>query len=237
LVSAQAKLDSLLAGPSDTELRQAQIAVETAQLKLDAAKQALDDAAIIAPFDGLVAAVNIEVGEMPSAGGAIALIDTSRYTTTLSIDEKDIAQLQVGQSVNLNVQAFSGTTSVGTVTQIEPAPKSSSGLVTYNVEITLNSADANLRPGMTTVANVVLSHQDNVIVVPNRFITTDEATGTSTVKVQTAPGTYTDVAVTLGAQSDTESVITGGVSVGVPPGAGGSAPPSGAGGGGGFPGG
>jgi len=243
LVSAQANLDSLLAGPSDSDLRQAQINVETAQLALDAAKQSLVDATLSAPFDGLVAAVDLVQGEVPSTTGAITLLDTSHYTTTLSVDEKDISQLQVGQTVNLTVKAFSDTTIPGTVTRIEPSPVTSSGLVTYNVEVTLNSADTNLRPGMTTVASVVLSHQDNVIVVPNRFITTDETTQKSTVKVQTSPGVYTDIPVTIGAHTDTDSVITSGVTVGqtlvilsngsasgFP---GGGAPPSG----GGFPGG
>ncbi len=214
LVSAQASLDSLLAGPSDSDLKKAQIAVQTAQLTLDSAKQALDDAVITAPFDGIVAAVNIEVGEMPPATGAITLIDTSSYTTTLSVDEQDIAQLQVGQPVNLNVQAFPDTPFTATVTRIEPAPKTSSGLVTYSVEVTFNRVDDQLRPGMTTVANVILSHQDNVMVVPNRFITTDDTTGKSTVKVQTAPATYSDVPITIGAATDSDSVIAAGISVG-----------------------
>jgi len=214
LVSAQASLDSLKAGPTDTQVRQAQIAIDTAQLALDQAKQALKDAVLTAPFDGIVAAVNVEAGEVPAATGAITLIDVSTYTTTLSIDEKDIAQIHVGQQVTLDVKSFTGAAVTGTVTRIEPVPSSTSGLVTYRVEVTLNKAAEALRPGMTSVANVVLSNQANVIVVPNRFITTNETTGKSTVKVQTAPGTYSDVAVTLGAQTDSESVITSGVSVG-----------------------
>jgi HlyD family secretion protein len=253
LVSAQASLDSLLAGPNDKEVRQAQIAVETAQITLDAAKQAVEDATLKAPFSGVVAEVNIVPGEVPPETGAITLLDTSHFSTTLSVDEKDISQLQVGQTVNLNVKAFNGGTTPATVTRIEPAPKSSSGLVTYNVEVTLNTVDPELRPGMTTIANVVLGQQDNVIVVPNRFITTDSATQKTTAKVQMAPNVYTDIPVTIGAHSDSESVITNGVSVGQTlvilaantsptgnfglfPGGGGGAPPGG-GDGGGFPGG
>jgi HlyD family secretion protein len=261
LVSAQASLDSLLAGPTDKEVRQAQIEVETAQITLDAAKQAVEDATLKAPFSGIVAEVDIVPGEIPPETGAITLLDTSHFTTTLSVDEKDISQLKVGQTVNLNVKAFDGGTTPANVTRIEPAPTSSSGLVTYNVEVTLNTVDPKLRPGMTTIANVVLGQQDNVIVVPNRFITTDSATQKTTVKVQMAPNVYTDIPVTIGAHSDSESVITSGVSVGqtlvvlaaststtggfglfpggggggAPPGGGGGAPPGG--GGGGFPGG
>ena len=258
LVSAQADLDSLLAGPTENELRQAQIAVESAQLSLDAAKKSVEDATLKAPFDGLVAEVDIVQGEVPPTTGAITLLDTSRFTTTVSVDEKDVSSLKVGQTVNLTIQAFNTTTTPATVTRIEPAPKTSSGLVTYNIEVTLNTVDSKLRPGMTTVANVILGQQDNVIVVPNRFITTDQTTQKSTVKVQTAANTYVDTPVTIGAHTDSESVITSGVSAGQtvvilaaaspitgsgfsfgPPGggAGGGAPPGGGAGGGAPPGG
>ncbi|MCA0453534.1 MAG: HlyD family efflux transporter periplasmic adaptor subunit [Chloroflexi bacterium] len=214
LISAQAQLDSLLAGPSDTELRQAEIAVETAQLNLDAVKQAVEDAVLTAPFDGVVAEVNIAEGEMPAATGAIMLLDISHFSTTLSVDEKDIAQLKVGQTANLTIKALENVTIPATVTRIEPIPTTSSGLVTYNIEVTLNSTDTNLRPGMTTIASVILNQFNNVLVVPNRFITTDPVTNQTTVKVQSALNTYTDIPVTIGTATDSESVITSGVSVG-----------------------
>lgn len=213
LMSAQANMDDLMAGASETDLRQAEIDLETAQLALSIVEQQRDDAVLVAPFDGVVASVDVAVGEMPSTDGEITLIDTSSYTITLSVDEKDIAQLAVGQRANVTADALDATLT-GTVTEIGLAPADDEDLVTYNVEVTLNPTDAQVRPGMTAVANVVLNEIDNVIVVPNRFITTDATTGQSTVKVQTATGTYTDVPVTLGAQTDRESVITSGVSVG-----------------------
>lgn len=214
LISAEANMEELLSGASETELRQAQIDLETALLSLSIVEAQRDDATLVAPFDGVVAAVNIAVGEMPAGEGAVTLIDTGTYTITLSVDEKDIAQLSLGQTVNVTVQALDNATLAGTVTEIGLAPADDADLVTYNVEVTLDPTQAQVRPGMTAVANVVLNEVENVIVVPNRFITTDTATGQSTVKVQTAPETYSDVPVTLGVQTDSESVITSGISVG-----------------------
>ena len=67
---------------------------------------------------------------------------------------------------------------------------------------------------MSAVANVVLSELNNVLVVPNRFITVNDRTQQATVKVETAAGTYTDVPVTIGAQTDSESAITAGINTG-----------------------
>ena len=213
LTSAQATLNELLAGASDAELRQAEISVETAQLSLDAAEKNKTDAELIAPFDGVVASVDLAVGEMPGTGG-ITLIDSSHYTITLSVDEKDITQLAVGQKVDVTVQALNNAKLTGTVTHVDPTPASTSNLVTYDVEVTLDSTEAALRPGMTAVANVILKQVGNVIVLPNRFITTNATTNQSTVKVETANGVYTDVPVTLGATTDTESVVSSGLNVG-----------------------
>ncbi len=214
LVSAQAKLDALLSGPSDDEFRQAQIAAETAQLAYDAAQQSLDDTEIVAPFDGIVAAVNIVAGSLPPASGAITLIDTSGYTITLAVDEKDITQIAVGQPVSLTLQALSGASVTGSVTRIDPAPTLSGQLVSYNVEVTLGGDTPGMRPGMTGVADVILEQVENVLVLPNRFVTVDATSQAATVKVQTAAGAYQDVAVTLGRRTDSESEIIGGLSVG-----------------------
>ncbi len=196
------------------DVRKAQINIETAQLNLDSIEQQRDEAEIVAPFDGIVAAVNVEVGEMPPNSGAITLIDTNNYTITLSVDEKDIAQLAQGQAVNVSLQALNNVTLSGNVTRVDLSPSSTSDLVTYNVEVTLNPANAPVRPGMSAVANVVLNELNNVLVVPNRFITVNDRTQQSTVKVETADGTYTDVPVTIGAQTDSESAITAGINTG-----------------------
>ena len=214
LISAQAQLNSLTAGPTAPELRQAQIAVQTAQLSLDAAQKQRDNAVLKAPFDGVVAEVDIVQGTIPPSTGAITLINTSGYTITLAVDEKDITKLQVGQPVNLSVQALNNATVAGKVTRINPAPTLSGQLVNYDVEVTLNSGEQALRPGMTAVANVILNQLDNVLVLPNRFLTTNPTTKQTTVKVMTGTNNYQDVEVTLGTQTASESQITNGLTVG-----------------------
>lgn len=215
LVSAEANLDTLMSGASESDIRKAQITVENAKLTLESAQKALDKAALVAPFDGVIASVNFVQGTLP-VSSSITLVDTSGYTITLSVDEKDITQLAVGQTVSLTIQALDNAAITGTVTRIDPAPVSSESgqLVTYNVEVTLNPTQQPLRPGMSAIATVTLNQIDDVIVVPNRFIMVDATTQLATVKVMTAPGTYQDVPVTLGTRTDSESEVLSGISVG-----------------------
>ena len=215
LVSAQAGLTTLLAPPNTSDVRQAEIKVQTAQLSLDAAQKNLDDAKIVAPYDGVVASVDFVKGTMPGTG-SISLINTSGYSITLAVDEKDITQVKVGQQVSLRVQAINNAKISGTVTQIDPAPVTSTSgqLVTYNVKVTLNPSNETLRPGMSVIATVTLNSVQNVIVVPNRFITVDATTQKATVKVEAAPGVFRTVPVTLGTRTDSESEVVSGLNIG-----------------------
>lgn len=215
LVNAQAALDKLLAGASEAEIRRAQIQVEQAQLTLQSARQSLEDYVLVAPYDGIVAEQSLTVGVNPPASGAITLIDTSRYTIDLSIAEADVVNVSEGQTVTIEVQAFPNADVTGTVARIDTTPRTSSQLVTYNAEVVLNPTDdALLRPGMSATATVVLKQLNNVLLVPNRFISTDSVTGGNVVMVESAPGVYTAVPVTIGERSTTTSQIVSGLEAG-----------------------
>jgi HlyD family secretion protein len=216
--NAQAQLNELLNGPSESELRKADIDVESAQLELDEARRELEQTVLVAPFDGLVAEENLTVGELPSGGedntAAITLIDLSTYIVDLSVDETDIINLALGQTVNLDIQALGDTPVTGRITRLDIAPTISGQLVTYTTQVTLDPVEFPLRPGMSATAEISLQQLEDVITVPNRFIQTDATTGQATVTVEIAPGSYAPVPVTLGLRGDEESQIVSGIDVG-----------------------
>lgn len=211
--NALAQLNTLLNGPTESALRKADIDVESAQLSLNEARRNLEQTVLVAPFDGLVAEVSLTVGTLPDGDSAVTLIDLSRYTIDLSIDESDVNSLALGQTVNLDIQALDDTPVTGKITRINIAPTVSGQLVTYTTQVTLDPLEAALRPGMSATAEIVLQQVENVITVPNRFIQTDAA-GQAAVTVQVAPGSYVPVPVTLGLRGDSESQIVSGVEVG-----------------------
>ncbi len=212
-ISAQAQLDQLLNGPTESELRQAQISVETALLTVQSAEDALDDVQLVAPFDGVIADMNLTAGTLPGSD-AITLVDVKNYTIDVSVDEKDVTQISVGQKVEIAVSAIPDAQVTGTITHIDVAPTISGQLVTYVTEVTLDPTDVELRPGMSVVATIVLDELNDVIVIPNRFLKADETTGQTLVTVQTAAGEYTDVVVTVGEATSSESQIVNGLQIG-----------------------
>lgn len=215
LARAQASLETLRNGATEEEIRAAEISVEQAQLSLDDAEETLKNYVLIAPFDGIVAEENLTVGVLPPTESAITLINPDYYTVDLSIAEADVVEVKVGQPVNLTVQALANATVDGEITSVAVTPTMDGELVTYTARVTVEPpSEITLRPGMSATATITLEEHNNVILVPNRFISTDATTGETTVMIETDPGVYTAIPVTIGARNAESSEITSGVSVG-----------------------
>jgi RND family efflux transporter MFP subunit len=213
LVQAQAALDNLINPADANELRRSQIDLDSAKLGVQKAQQQLTLTTLVAPIDGLVANINLTVGEAPPATNAITLIDDSHYTIDLAIDETDIVKVAVGQPVSLNVVALKDTAITGTVTKIEAAPKIDGQLVTYTATVTLDFTAAPLRPKLSATATITVGEVKDVILVPNRFIRVDNSTQRTYVTVSDN-GKYTDMPVTIGVRNETNSQIASGLTVG-----------------------
>ncbi|HYO87557.1 MAG TPA: efflux RND transporter periplasmic adaptor subunit, partial [Candidatus Limnocylindrales bacterium] len=215
LASAEADLADLQAGATEASMRLAEINLEQAQLNLESAERSLADYALVAPFSGLIAEQSLTVGMLPSTG-SITLIDTSTFTLDVSIAEADVASVALGQKVTLSVQALPDAELTGTITHIDLIPgASTSGLVTYGATITLDPApEVALRPGMSATASIILEQLDDVLLLPTRFLRTNEQTGATTVMVRAADGTITEVTVTVGARGASETEIASGLIAG-----------------------
>jgi HlyD family secretion protein len=217
LTSAQAALDALQNGPSELDLQLAALGVQQAQLAIDQAQLALDRAQIVAPFDGIVARLNLTVGEPPpiaSGDVPVVLVDTSEYRINLSIDETDIVRLQENQPVSLRFDALPDETITGIVSRIDPVPVIAGQLVTFPVQVTIDATDAQVRLGMSATATIVVDELENVLVLPNRFIRIDRATQDAFVTIESSPGRFEEVQVELGLRNETSTQIVSGVEAG-----------------------
>jgi multidrug efflux pump subunit AcrA (membrane-fusion protein) len=141
--------------PTREALDVAQAQVDNAQAALDLAKAQAADAILVAPFDGIVAAKNIEQGQVVQAGApAFDLGDQSRLQVeTKDLTEVDAAKITVGQTASVTCDALPGKTLTGKVASISPEANDYRGDQVYKVTISLpDPASMGLRWGMT--ANV-----------------------------------------------------------------------------------
>jgi len=125
-----------------------------AKANLDAAKDTLSDYVITAPFDGVVAEVNLKVGDQVTVDTrAVSIADFSQWMIeTTDVTELEVVKLSVGQKVTLVPDALPDLTLNGMITEISQAYTQQGGDILYTVRIALVSVDPRLKWGMTVEA-------------------------------------------------------------------------------------
>jgi len=214
VVNARNNLDKLLEGPKEEDLAIARAQVKQAQLNVLQAENALANARLVAPIDGVVSQVNIKIGEIANnARPAVVLTDLSQFKMKVLVDEMDVRQVAIGQRVRLSVDALPGAEIAGKVTEISPVASNINNVVAYEVTVVPDDTDQPLRVGMSATAIITTADVDDVILAPNRFITVDRNTGNAYV-FKLVNGEPVRQQVELGLRNERESQILAGLQAG-----------------------
>ena len=150
--------------------------VQEAQARIGASRADTARTVVKAPFDGIVAEVNGEVGEYltPSPPGiptlpAIDLIDDACLYVTAPIDEVDAAQLRVGMAGRISLDAYRGKHFTGKVRRIAPyvlALEKQARTVEVEVDFESPAEIRHLLVGYSADIEVVVDARDSVLRIP-----------------------------------------------------------------------
>ncbi len=209
LKEKQSSLAKLLAGADALDVKSQELTVQQRRNSLADAQTALADYTIRTPFDGVVAAIDVKVGDAAS-GAAIATIITQQRIAEISLNEVDVAKIKIGQPVTLTFDALDGLDISGKVAEIDALGTVSQGVVTFNVKIIFDTQDSRVKSGMSVNATIITNVKTDVLTVPNSAVKT-EASGASYVQVLGADGQPRDVAVEIGLANDTDTEILSGI--------------------------
>jgi HlyD family secretion protein len=212
--AAQAQLDMLRAGASVHQIAAAQANVDQAQVTLDAARAEMDKTMLVAPFAGVVTAVNVQVAQVtPINLSALTLADTSELHIVVGVDEIDVARITESQSVTISVDALPGVPFSGYVERIAPAASQLGGVVVYDVTVVLDKTDQPLRAGMSAKADIIVEEREDVLLVPNWAIRIDRGNGRTSVNLLRG-GIVEDVEVDIGVRGEDVSQVLSGLEAG-----------------------
>jgi multidrug efflux system membrane fusion protein len=155
-------------GPQST-VDAAQATFDQAEAGIAKTQALISQKLVRAPFDGELGVRHVEVGQYLTAGTQIvSLTDLSVLYANFTATEKDSAQLQVGQTVRVVVDAYPGRTFEGKITTIEP--QVSTDTRNIHVQATIQNPDHILKPGMFTTTTVVLPDKPPVVTVPETSV-------------------------------------------------------------------
>jgi multidrug resistance efflux pump len=153
LAQAQKEYDTLSNGSETGDKALAEAQFEAASANLAAARAALADVELTAPFDGTVAGLKVKTGESVSPGQiAASLADFSGWIIkTTDLTELDVVNITEGQAVQIALDALPEEVLDGIVLWIGQNYSEQQGDVVYEVTVALTEALPNMRWGMTTV--------------------------------------------------------------------------------------
>jgi HlyD family secretion protein len=157
---------------AEAVLKQAQATVTIRTAQLEKAKVDLGRCTIYSPIDGVVISRDVDVGQTVAASLSAPLIfkianDLRKMQIDTNVAEADVGNVELGQKVTFEVDAFQGRTFRGKVVQVRNAPLTVQNVVTYITVIEVNNDDLKLKPGMTANVTIVINEKKEVLKLPN----------------------------------------------------------------------
>lgn len=168
----QQNLDKLLEGADPLDIRAQELNVKDKENALYDARQTLADYTVKAPFDCIIAKVNVSKGDTVSSGTSIATIITPQMIAEISLNEVDVAKIKVGKKATLTFDAIENLSISGEVAEISTLGTASQGVVNYTVKIAFDTQDERIKPGMSVSASIITDSKLNVLLAPSAAIKT-----------------------------------------------------------------
>ena len=199
LRSADASLESakanLKAAKKSTEA--AEYTVKSSQASLKELKTNLKRTSVFSPMTGVVSMLNVEKGERVVGAGMMAGTEMLRVANMntmevqVDVSESDVTRVELGDEVEVEVDAYLDKKFKGTVTEIANSATSAAGTSLNSDQVTnfvvkirvdptsytqLASASNRfpLRPGMSASVEIFTNKTENVISVPIQAVTVRE---------------------------------------------------------------
>lgn len=174
---AKAQFDQTSASLQSSMARYTQAEASLKQIQRNA-----DRTTIESPIDGVLTALNVEVGE--KILGTIQMQGTDLMTVSdlnvinaiVEVDENDIVLTELGDSVNIKLDAFRDSTFKGYVYEIGHSAitanmGSQDEVTNFEVKVRLINSNQKIRPGMSCNVEIETETRENVLAVPLQSVT------------------------------------------------------------------
>ncbi|PRX27732.1 RND family efflux transporter MFP subunit [Orenia metallireducens] len=211
----QESLKMSQAGPTQEAINTQKSNVAQAEAKLDTAKLNLAKTEITAPFAGVIAEVNIEVGEMAGTQPVISIINLSSIKIKTYVSEKNINNLELNQPVEVDFNALDHKLE-GKIANISPALNQEK--LGFPVEINVDNSSNLIKAGMYAEVKIEIDYSAGKVVIPkqaliqedgNSYIYIVENNKAVKKKVSTGLTTTEDVEVLSGIEAGDRVITVG----------------------------
>jgi len=191
------------------DLKIALLDVQIAELNYDKAKQDLEDAKLVAPFNGYVNNITIKEGDRVDLGSpTMTLVNPDILEIDAIVDEIDVLKVKTGQDAIITFDVLPGREFSGKVKSIATIGDIEAGVVTYDVKIKMDPPGIDLKDGLTANVEIIIKEGKDALWIPTEAIKMTERGPVVTVVVN---GQKQDQIVILGETFNGMTEIKGGV--------------------------
>jgi len=156
-----------LAAEAQIDLSKAQLM--QADARLQELRINLQNTNVTSPVDGFVGKRNVDPGAMVSQNSPIAsVVDISKLKMVVNVVEKDIRLVTVGDSGDVDVDAYPGEKFRGRIARVAPVLDPATRTATMEIEIVNN--DKRLKPGMYARVSLTVEERKDTLVAPKSAV-------------------------------------------------------------------
>jgi len=179
----------------------------------------LEKTKLFAPISGTLTELNIEAGDMVTAGSSTAvgkIVDVSALKASVEVDEYDINRVKIGQRAELTFDALGDATQVEAVVDSIPLEGhvTSEGIAVKYIDLLIEEVPEGISPSYSFSGVILAGEEREILTVPENAII-EQPDGTEVLMVQRTDGSVTQVQVTTETLNDgTIRILSGNVSAG-----------------------
>ena len=154
---------------------------EQANANLLSAEDELSKTRLTAPKYGIVTSITKEEGEMAvggmfNPGVLMTVADLSRMEVEVDVNENDVVNIEIGDTSEIEIDAYPDTIFYGVVSEIAHTAKSSNmgvqnQVTNFKVKVRMVSVPDKIRPGMSSTVNIITETLAGVISIPIQSLT------------------------------------------------------------------
>ena len=155
---------------SENEIFSIEQSLEEARKTLEQAEKNLANCSAVAPIDGKVIGLSVNIGDEIQANTTLVTIsDTTTVIVNAQVDERNISFIQPGMSVNLDQW---GNATFGQVDSVSLASTVNNGVATYPIVISADNSEGNIQVNSSINYSLVASQVDSCLVLPLQAVRT-----------------------------------------------------------------
>ena len=159
---------------SEAQVKAQEANIEAAVASVQSAEAQIEQTMIRAPFSGVLAKQDVEMGEVsPSNVAIMTLINGDDFKVEIFASEVDAGNIKIGDKAEITLDNNAGENYSAHVTAVDPAETMQNDVSTYKVTLNFDEKIENIKSGTDANTKIIVGSKTGVVMIPKDAIYTE----------------------------------------------------------------